>query len=214
MPRSAFVFAGLVLATTALADVHDFPSADSEVVGSAGFIDAERVGFFWTSVRGDRVRETFADAVPQVTGAIFDFEVRDNILLETLSWALLINGTEVATFQVPPGLSGPQQIDVTFPAIAAAGGGYEVSFEARNVISGGAGSHTLVYAGAGPHQIELIGGACAADIDGDGQLTLFDFLEFQNLFAAGDPRADFDGDGSLTLFDFLEFQNAFAAGCE
>ena len=57
------------------------------------------------------------------------------------------------------------------------------------------------------------GGACRADLDGDGSLTLFDFLEFQNLFASSDPRADFDGDGSFTIFDFLEFQNAFAAGC-
>ena len=56
--------------------------------------------------------------------------------------------------------------------------------------------------------------SCPADIDGDGELTLFDFLEFQNLFAAMDPRADFDGDGDLTLFDFIEFQNAFAQGCE
>jgi len=55
--------------------------------------------------------------------------------------------------------------------------------------------------------------ACEADLDGDGVLTLFDFLEFQNLFDAGDPIADFDGDGSLTLFDFLAFQNAFDAGC-
>ncbi|UYV14152.1 MAG: PQQ-dependent sugar dehydrogenase [Phycisphaera sp.] len=54
---------------------------------------------------------------------------------------------------------------------------------------------------------------CLADLDGDGELTLFDFLEFQNLFDAGDPAADFDGDGSLTLFDFLAFQNAFVAGC-
>ena len=54
---------------------------------------------------------------------------------------------------------------------------------------------------------------CRADIDGDGELTIFDFLEFQNRFAAGDPIADFDGDGELTIFDFLEFQNAFAAGC-
>ncbi|UYV13369.1 MAG: hypothetical protein NCW75_03570 [Phycisphaera sp.] len=54
---------------------------------------------------------------------------------------------------------------------------------------------------------------CAADIDGDGELTLFDFLAFQNLFDAGDLAADFDGDGSLTLFDFLAFQNAFDAGC-
>ena len=54
---------------------------------------------------------------------------------------------------------------------------------------------------------------CPADLDGDGSLTLFDFLAFQNLFDAGDPAADFDGDGSLTIFDFLAFQNAFDAGC-
>ena len=56
--------------------------------------------------------------------------------------------------------------------------------------------------------------ACRADLDGDGQLTIFDFLEFQNLFDAGDPIADFDGDGSLTIFDFLAFQNEFDAGCD
>ncbi len=55
--------------------------------------------------------------------------------------------------------------------------------------------------------------ACRADLDGDGELTIFDFLTFQNLFDSGDPRADFDGDGSLTIFDFLAFQNAFDAGC-
>ncbi|MEQ8844815.1 MAG: GC-type dockerin domain-anchored protein [Phycisphaerales bacterium] len=54
---------------------------------------------------------------------------------------------------------------------------------------------------------------CAADFDGDGELTLFDFLAFQNAFDMGDLAADFDGDGELTLFDFLAFQNAFAVGC-
>ena len=58
-----------------------------------------------------------------------------------------------------------------------------------------------------------VGAPCRADLDGDGMLTIFDFLEFQNLFAAGDPAADFDGDGVLTIFDFLAFQNEFAAGC-
>ncbi|MEQ8845171.1 MAG: GC-type dockerin domain-anchored protein [Phycisphaerales bacterium] len=58
------------------------------------------------------------------------------------------------------------------------------------------------------------GGGCRADFDGDGQLTIFDFLAFQNAFDAGDPLADFDGDGSLTIFDFLAFQNEFDAGCE
>ncbi len=55
---------------------------------------------------------------------------------------------------------------------------------------------------------------CAADLDGDAELTIFDFLAFQNLFDAGDLLADFDGDGELTLFDFLAFQNQFDAGCE
>ncbi len=58
------------------------------------------------------------------------------------------------------------------------------------------------------------GDICRADLDGDGELTIFDFLAFQNLFDSGDPLADFDGDGDLTIFDFLAFQNEFDAGCE
>jgi hypothetical protein len=54
---------------------------------------------------------------------------------------------------------------------------------------------------------------CYADCDGSGELDFFDFLCFQNLFAAGDPRADCDESGELDFFDVLCFQNAFAAGC-
>ncbi|MFI4917812.1 MAG: GC-type dockerin domain-anchored protein [Phycisphaerales bacterium JB060] len=54
---------------------------------------------------------------------------------------------------------------------------------------------------------------CRPDLDGDGQLTIFDFLAFQNLFDAGDLQADFDGDRDLTIFDFLAFQNEFDTGC-
>jgi len=61
--------------------------------------------------------------------------------------------------------------------------------------------------------VERVLAGCRADLDGDGELTFFDFLMFQNLFAAGDLRADFDDDGELTFFDFLAFQDAFAAGC-
>ena len=55
--------------------------------------------------------------------------------------------------------------------------------------------------------------ACRVDLDGDGVLTLFDFLLFQNFFDSDDRAADFDCDGELTVFDFLAFQNAFDAGC-
>ncbi|MFG0283564.1 MAG: GC-type dockerin domain-anchored protein [Phycisphaerales bacterium JB039] len=54
---------------------------------------------------------------------------------------------------------------------------------------------------------------CRADLTGDCQLDIFDFFEFQNLFALGDPIVDFTGDGVLDFFDFLAFQNEFAAGC-
>jgi hypothetical protein len=56
-------------------------------------------------------------------------------------------------------------------------------------------------------------GSCRADFDGDGSLSIFDFLAFQNAFDTDSRCADFDSDGVLTIFDFLIFQNEFAAGC-
>ncbi len=54
---------------------------------------------------------------------------------------------------------------------------------------------------------------CPADFDVDYAHTFFDFLAFQNSFAAGSLRADCDLDGELTFLDFLCFQNYFAQGC-
>jgi hypothetical protein len=54
---------------------------------------------------------------------------------------------------------------------------------------------------------------CYADCDGDGALTIFDFLCFQNKFEVRDLAADCDLDGRWTIFDFLCFQNRFDAGC-
>jgi hypothetical protein len=64
------------------------------------------------------------------------------------------------------------------------------------------------------------GAGCYPDCDsstGQGILDIFDFLCFQNGFAAGAPYAcECDvstGPGVCDIFDFLCFQNAFAAGC-
>ncbi len=59
----------------------------------------------------------------------------------------------------------------------------------------------------------ILSSGCYADCDGSGTLDFFDFLCFQNAFAAGEPYADCDGSGARDFFDFLCFQNAFAAGC-
>ncbi|MEO1277644.1 MAG: LamG domain-containing protein [Planctomycetota bacterium] len=67
------------------------------------------------------------------------------------------------------------------------------------------------------HYDALVDGArCPADLDGDGALTVFDFLAFQNAFDAGERLADFNPTTctpNLDIFDFLAFQNAFDAGC-
>jgi hypothetical protein len=54
---------------------------------------------------------------------------------------------------------------------------------------------------------------CAADVNGDGDLNILDFVAFQGLFVAGDPAADCDGNGALNILDFVCFQGLFAAGC-
>ena len=54
---------------------------------------------------------------------------------------------------------------------------------------------------------------CYPDCDESGELDFFDFICFQNAFAAGDPYADCDESGAHDFFDFICFQNAFAAGC-
>ena len=51
-------------ATAQTSQTFDFPSSDSTVVGSVGFIDADEVGFFWSMQRGDRVSETFTFSGP------------------------------------------------------------------------------------------------------------------------------------------------------
>jgi hypothetical protein len=93
-----------------------------------------------------------------------------------------------------------------------------IYFKARNrrLGTGGEGfgmdNMLVIFADAGQ--------TCYADCDsgsGPGALDIFDFLCFQNRFAAQDPWAcDCDvstGGGLCDVFDFLCFQNAFAAGC-
>lgn len=55
--------------------------------------------------------------------------------------------------------------------------------------------------------------ACAADINGDGELNFFDISDFLAAFNSQDPIADFDGNGQFNFFDISDFLGAFNAGC-
>lgn len=54
---------------------------------------------------------------------------------------------------------------------------------------------------------------CSADVNNDGVLDFFDYLDFVSVFAGMEPNADFNHDGEVDIFDYLDFVNAFAMGC-
>lgn len=134
--------------------VHVFPSANSNVIGSVGFIDNDEVGHFWSVSRGDSVSETF-NGPNKVKHAILDVEVVRNALNSGahVDWDLVINGQTVGSFVVNEGFLGPKHLDVRFPRIT--GGTYRVTIRVTNEVAGGQGSHTLAYAGSFAHSIKL-----------------------------------------------------------
>lgn len=60
---------------------------------------------------------------------------------------------------------------------------------------------------------DLGGGACRADLTGDGMLDFADYLAFLGLYDVADPAADFNGDGLVDFSDYLEFLELYEQGC-
>ncbi|VAX39083.1 hypothetical protein MNBD_PLANCTO03-485 [hydrothermal vent metagenome] len=54
---------------------------------------------------------------------------------------------------------------------------------------------------------------CAADIDGDGDTDMDDFLTYLSMWTAGDPLADWNADGTINTQDFIAYLGDWAAGC-
>jgi hypothetical protein len=132
---------------------HDFPSADSTVIGSVGFIDTEQVGYFWSMARGDSVTESFTGPA-RVNRAVLRLDVVENALaFAHVDWTLSLNGEDVGSFQVADGQLGPVTERFRFPKTT--GGTYEVKLRVTNEVQLGLGSHSFRYAGAGPHSITL-----------------------------------------------------------
>ena len=144
----------VVPSATALPVTYPFPSSNSTVVGSIGFIDANQVGYFWSAARGDLVEETFAGP-PAIFGATLELEVIENALNSGafVDWDVEINGVVVGSFTVNQGFTGPFTRSLTFPRIQ--GPNYTVTLRVTNEVAGGQGSHTFAYAGPFAHSIRL-----------------------------------------------------------
>ncbi len=54
---------------------------------------------------------------------------------------------------------------------------------------------------------------CNADINGDGVLDFFDYLDFVAAFSANTPIADYNLDAVIDFFDYLDFVADFSTGC-
>lgn len=146
---------------------------------------------------GESVTVTFPDAVNAV-GIFINanaFDVPDFVYLHT-SQGSAYSGGLVSEETVYPGLF--------FVGLISDGPITKIAFGVSDAVSTGWNADNLMYAG---------GAGCYPDFDGDGDLTLFDFLAYVNAFNAGADAADCDDDGGLTLFDFLCYVNAFNTGC-
>jgi hypothetical protein len=144
----------VVPSATAAPVTHPFPSDDSSVVGSVGFIDANQVGYFWSAARGDLVSETFAGPLG-IYSVTLNLEVIENALNSGafVDWDVEINGIVVGSFTVNQGFLGPFTQTYAFPRIA--GPMYTVTLRVTNEVAGGQGSHTLAYADPFAHSVRL-----------------------------------------------------------
>lgn len=162
----ATVLAAFSTPAAALSNIFDFPSDDSTVVGSVGFIDADKgVGYFWSADRGDLVSETFSTSFPTINRAVLNIDIPYNFLTSGafVNWDLEINGVVVDSFTINEGFTGLITVGVSFAPIA--GPTYNVVLRVTNTVADGEGSHTIAYAGAFAHFIELFGAEVDVDID-------------------------------------------------
>ena len=66
---------------------------------------------------------------------------------------------------------------------------------------------------AGAAYIFSVPPPCLADVNGDGQLTILDFIVFQVYWQKQDSIADCDANGVFNVLDFVCFQSLFQQGC-
>ena len=59
----------------------------------------------------------------------------------------------------------------------------------------------------------LVQYGCPADTNGDGDLSILDFVAYQGLWQAQDDSADVNGDGAFDILDFVAYQSLFQSGC-
>jgi hypothetical protein len=99
------------------------------------------------------------------------------------------------------------------PDFSAGGEPIRVGYYTSNGVDCACGRTTALGVDNWSVAIHPEGATCRVDLSGDGLVDFSDFLEFLNLFDAGDERVDFNEDGIIDFGDYLEFLNLFEVGC-
>lgn len=135
-----------------------FPSSDSTVVGSVGFIDSLRIGYFYSETDGHLVQETFTDTgLESVVGLKLSLVVTDDSLTEVLVWNVFVNDIFVGDWvQRPIDGTGPKEFNYVFPDIIG-NGTYTVAMRVRQDVPQGSGSIALGYSDFQPGSLLLVG---------------------------------------------------------
>ena len=76
------------------------------------------------------------------------------------------------------------------------------------------GDGSVVEAAVDDFSVDSFGCECpaGADFNGDGELSILDFVAYQAAFVMQDPCADINGDGAFDILDFVAFQVLFQGG--
>ena len=109
----------------------------------------------------------------------------------------------LGSFEVSTDGSGVANFDTTVPTSAPSG--WAATATATELTSGNTSEFSTC--------VDIVGGACQADLTGDGVLDFFDVSMFLGMFSAHNPAADLTGDGAFDFFDVSLYLSLFAAGC-
>jgi hypothetical protein len=118
-----------------------FPSLNSSVVASVGFISPTEIGYFYST--GDSVTETFSGTSLAYANQIdLNFNVTQNFLETDLLWDVYLNDVKIGSWDVDPLTGLGTVLSYTFGNIIG-NGVYKISMLITSGLEGGSGSIAL-----------------------------------------------------------------------
>jgi hypothetical protein len=129
----------------------NFPSTNSTVVASLGFISPTEIGYFWSVARGDSVSQTFTGTgLTSVNHLDLHLNIPENFLNSGAftNWNVSLNGVIVGSWMWTD-TSGIGPLDLSYSFLDVVGDGtYAIRMAVTNQVPPGSGSIALSVPGS------------------------------------------------------------------